>query len=133
MPVADQIRALLERHCSQLGADIGLIGSKISHAISDGRPCPAAIQEAVSLTHQVTGTSGSLGFSELSAIAAKLESELNNIVVSGERLDERAADAVNKLFLELQMAADNTRPSDSKLFNFDIARLGQARDAQSAN
>jgi len=113
-----ELRALVERHCQWLDASVGEIAVLLSRNEQDGS-C-ASRQRAREIVHQIVGTSGSVGFAEVSAVAGELQAELR--VPSGGAPDDGSAPPrrVRDLLIRLQSAAVRATPECSSL----IGRFG---------
>jgi HPt (histidine-containing phosphotransfer) domain-containing protein len=70
MSSQDAIRALIEKHCATLRGEASDITSALSHW-SDAPDLACA--RAIKATHKIKGSSGTIGFHDVSMIAEQLE------------------------------------------------------------
>jgi DNA-binding response OmpR family regulator len=118
-PVQDQLRALLRTHCAALNEQIGTVGDLLDEGLSakDGK----AFDNALSLTRQIKGDSGSLGYPELAAAAASLGENLRRLAdESSLPISETLARESRNLFLQLKAAATASTPERSTLYDTAI-------------
>jgi len=123
----DQLRALLTKHCrtiNELVEKIAGLSAQLSDASGNPTTLVAEIRE---IAHQVKGSSGSIGFPDISVAAAELDSQLRHLIEAGNHLD--SSDWQTSLFLisELQRLAKDATPERSSLYNVDISRLSPHR------
>lgn len=127
----DRLRELVTRHCETLRrnvAEVALCIRPLDGAAID----PQAVEKSVSITHQVKGSGGSLGFPEVSAAAAELERHLRLLdAAGGHRTPELTAGLEDSL-ATLEKLTRGLVPQDSTLFNANIDRLGAGKTGTSA-
>ena len=124
MSAGEKLLAILARHCASLTTEIPLIGTKFSQAMLAGDRYEELARETVELVHKVTGSSGSLGFRELSSAARDFEEALNESAKSDHAPDEPGIRELHRLFSQMQTLADQTKPEDSPLFGVDLSQVG---------
>ena len=129
MSAGEQLQALLARHCASLTTEIPLIGAKFSQTMLAGDHYGELARETVEMVHKVTGSSGSLGFRELSSAARNFEEALNESAKSGDAAEESQIRGLHHLFSEMQRIAEHTKPEDSHLFGADLSQVGQPAQA----
>lgn len=118
----DQLHALIARHCSWIRAQVSLIDEELSPVVAgQSTHWHQSVLTARELTHQITGTSGTMGFPAVSVAAEALEDRL---VVLGKGLtapDKATLDALAILFGQLQELANTTSLEGSHLFGINLA------------
>ncbi len=116
--IQDQLRALLRTHCVALNEQIGTVGNLLDEGLGakDGR----AIDNALSLTRQINGDSGSLGYPELAAAAASLGENLRRLADHSQPMQENVVHESRELFAQLKAAATASTPEGSTLYDTSI-------------
>jgi HPt (histidine-containing phosphotransfer) domain-containing protein len=120
------LKALISRHCATLVGRVGALGA-IVQALPDASDRQVQIAEGRALAHQITGSSGSIGFDDLSTLAAALESKFVELQRPGQSADRMRLVEVASLYRKLESAAQATSPEHSRLFDTDIHKLGRAQ------
>lgn len=118
-----QIRALLQKHCStirELVETMVSLSAQVSDSSADSGELVARLE---GLAHQLKGSSGSIGFSGISAKATQLDDCLKRIVHNDRGLDAADWQASVSLLDELRRLAGDVVPEKSALYNFDLSRL----------
>jgi HPt (histidine-containing phosphotransfer) domain-containing protein len=126
MTAENQLRAILERHCASLPGEIDSALAKFMEAVLVPARYGELAQEATQIVHRINGSSGSLGFSALSAAARLLEDALNESLLAGMPPGEAEIRMLHGLMSDMQKIGERTRPEDSRLFELDIAKIGQS-------
>lgn len=110
-PIQDQLRT----HCVALTEQIGTVGDLLDEGLDarDGK----AIDNALSLTRQISGDSGSLGYPELAAAAASLGENLRRLADPSQPMSENVVHESRKLFSQLKAAATASTPERSTLYD----------------
>jgi HPt (histidine-containing phosphotransfer) domain-containing protein len=124
--VTNPLRALILRHCATLVERVGALG-KIVLSLPNARDCQREIAEGRALAHQITGSSGSIGFDEISALAADLECKFLELQGPAQGADRTRLAEVASLYRKLESAAQATSPEHSRLYNTDLQKLGRAQ------
>lgn len=120
----DELCALITRHCATLRQEAAAVGEALSGWGGDDGADGAErgwLTAAIGSAHKIKGSSGSIGFMELSATATELETLLRDLseqAVSPTADDRSRADALNE---RLTRQAAELRPEHSRLFD---RRLG---------
>jgi HPt (histidine-containing phosphotransfer) domain-containing protein len=117
-PIQGQLRALLVSHCSQLDGQIGAVGDLLDEGLS--AKSTSAIDNALSLTRQIKGDSGSLGYPELAAAAASLGENLRRLADNSQPISEAIIRESQSLFAQLKAAATASTPERSTLYDAAI-------------
>ena len=123
----DQLQALLVRHCASIKDEIAAINRKLDEARQRADPSGGVMRETLELVHRINGSSGSLGFLDLSSAAARLEDILKTMIEAPCLPEQFAFADVFDLFADVKAIAERTSPENSSLFGFDLNRLSTAR------
>lgn len=114
----DDLRRLLMKHCDTLRSDIETLSAALRPL--DGRPGArlpsASLTEASALAHRIKGSSGSIGFMEVSAAAARLHEALSEF--------ETTRGNATKVTTSLELLAERigkAKPEDSRLYAIDFS------------
>lgn len=111
----DEIRALLKRHCTTLNHEFDELCAALPPV-----PSPRAdLSQAIAVTHKIKGSSGSIGFADISASAAQLEQALKQAALTGRELGAVAM----KNLAELEALVRGATPEMSRLYNADFTRF----------
>ncbi|MGP1396931.1 MAG: Hpt domain-containing protein [Inquilinaceae bacterium] len=122
----DQVRALIERHCSTLKDEAAAVTAALSgwgatHAIT-----PADLLDAVNHAHKIKGSSGSIGFGDVSAAAAALEQFLRDLNTQSAAPSAEDRAKANALNTRLQVLARDVKAEQSTLYH---RRFPKGREA----
>jgi HPt (histidine-containing phosphotransfer) domain-containing protein len=122
MSIRDELTAVLVRHRGWLAVRIEQIAACIDASTARSQAADHRLAHALELVHQIKGTSGSVGFVEVSQAAEALESHLKSMAAEPDAgpADEAVARAWD-LLAALQARADSARPDRSKL----LSELGE--------
>jgi HPt (histidine-containing phosphotransfer) domain-containing protein len=124
MTVQEQLRALVERHLSHLGEDLATIGALLT---PKGDTLPVAqVSEAEAITHQLKGTSGSMGLPDISGAASALDETLKLLCKAPAPIPAVELQAAQEQLATLRRIAEGTTPAMSTLYNADVSKLGSA-------
>ena len=107
----DKLRALVKRHCVTLAEQVATIGRLLDEAPCDGTVNPIA--RAQSITHQIKGTAGSMGF--VSSAAAVLDDNLKLLAHEPTASAEQMR-LIRELFARLKGMSDEAKPETSSLY-----------------
>lgn len=102
----DAILALVTRHCETLRQEAGEIDQLITIGIETP---PENLMLLARLLHKLKGSSATIGFAEISALAARMET-----VLESAQSDDREA-LLCRLNVELQRGVQALSPAQSKL------------------
>ena len=123
----DQLRALISRHCAWLTGQISDIAAALG-ALEAGSGAPRdVLRQAIELTHQISGTSGSMGFAEVSEAASDLEYHLLDVETRGLAIDASEIARILALFVALETVSSGLRAERSSLYDADLSGLMRAR------
>lgn len=121
----DQLHALISSHCNWVRAQVSLIDEELASIItSQSTHWHQSLLTARELTHQITGTSGTMGFSAVSDAALALEDRLTDLGKGSTAPDRVVRDELATLFGQLQELANNTSLESSHLFGINLAEVG---------
>lgn len=123
MTVREQIRALLQRHCTTIKAQVEEVEAALSGVVTSEDHQAASIRVAQGLTHQIKGTSGSMGYRETSAAAATLDQTLKALLTDTGSISPAQLQHALDLLRDLQRHARNASPEASSLYSADLPRL----------
>jgi len=113
----EQLRALIERHCVTLREHVDAVGRNLRRSFGPPEGDLDALAEAESLAHQLKGSSGSIGFSQVSAAATTLDDHLKTLCALGGRMNEAQRARLFELYDELRTIAEAISPEKSTLYH----------------
>ena len=119
-----EVRALVERHCASLRAELVVIEASLSDLDSyEGGVMRQQIGDAIAHAHKIKGSSGSIGFADISASAATLERNLRQ-AHAGSVDDPGVRQTLKDSLSDLSAKVNNVRPESSRLWNADFSSFG---------
>jgi HPt (histidine-containing phosphotransfer) domain-containing protein len=120
MTVQEQMRDLLKRYCTRLFGQLETLDQLLSQSCGIDTHSSAPLTEAQNITHEMKGTSGSLGFSDIAAAASALDNDLKRLARQGcvSRSQLRNSRA---LFARLREVASQATPQKSALYFADLS------------
>lgn len=115
----DKIRALLVKHCIWIEDSIEKINDNLIAILRDPVAHPEAASDVRNLVHQIKGSSGTMGFKDLSEMAGLFDQQLKSLDANagGTSSDHEAALVT---FSALKILAAETSPQGSSLFNANL-------------
>lgn len=113
----EELRALIERHCATLRAEAAAVRDCLSRLGDPAADTSSVIAEGVNLAHKIKGSSGSIGFKEISVAAETLEHYLRELDQSGSAPVGSQVDKVVVLAADLDARVGVIRPEHSMLYN----------------
>lgn len=122
----DKIVALIERGRASLLTQVSAVGRLL-------RECPVEganvgdIAEAQSLTHQIKGTSGSIGFMELASAATALDKELQTLLKQSAHVEKNNLHTSQALLARLESIAAITYCKNSTLYEMDLSSFADRK------
>jgi HPt (histidine-containing phosphotransfer) domain-containing protein len=123
----DRIHQIIGEHCAWLGECSAEISRRLDEVQSHSEPTVGHILELRALVHQVTGSSGTMGFAEVSAAARALETALALLAGAGGRPDgAEVARLAGEPAMRLAQAVRRAEPSQSSLYHRELAPAGDA-------
>ncbi len=123
MTMQEQLRALIERNHTKLLDQLATVTRLLAEREQEGPLEPGPIVAAQSITHQLKGAAGTIGFGTIGAAAAALDESLTTLLARGKSI---AADQLERplaLLAALQHVAEETTPENSILYDADLPRL----------
>lgn len=118
--MGEKFKALLDKHCVWLEDTVKRIDEDLILTKRDKASRSWAVAEALMLTHQITGTSGSMGFNEVSERAALLEEQLKPLEFSeGDDYSQDLEHSI-ELLRSLKVEADKVSPERSSLYYVNL-------------
>lgn len=125
----EQLQALIERHCVTIRKYVDTIGCHLSRIGEPDLPEAEALTEAENLAHQLKGSSGTIGFHEVSAAATALDDYLKLLCVSNEAITEKMLAKLLDLYGDLKNIAEKISPESSTLYPTAVS-LGALRNTK---
>ena len=126
MTLQTELEALIARHCDTLRRESAEIGSSIAR-LGDTDVDPAAVvAEATGLAHKLKGSSGSIGFRDVSKTAEALEHRLRSIAGTSVPPSEDDTAEILELFRALEALVAQISPEDSALHGSEITAVKTA-------
>lgn len=124
MTMQEQLRTLIERNHAKLLDQLATVTRLLGGSDGGGTTLDAGrIVHAQSITHQLKGAAGTIGFGSIGAAAAALDDSLTMVLAQGRSI---AADQLERplaLLAALQHVAEETGPENSILYNADLPGL----------
>jgi CheY-like chemotaxis protein len=115
--VRARLRDLLSRHCAGLARQTEELEQLLQQGLDPNCASREPLLKARSITHQAKGTSGSVGFPEMSKAAAALDDLLKILAEQTDQICSSQAGAVKALFDRFQAEGEACVPERSTLFN----------------
>ena len=69
----EELRALIIRHCETLKREMADVEGCMDRLVNDDEAHASALHQGIEMTHKIKGSSGSIGFANISSTAAALE------------------------------------------------------------
>jgi len=113
----EQLRALIERHCTTLSVELEAVRTCLERLDEPDIAASEVIAEAIGLAHKIKGSSGSIGYPEISAAAALLEHYLRSLESLGEELGPVQRRQISAHFDGLERLIARISPEASTLYN----------------
>lgn len=113
----EQLRELITRHCDTLAEEMEAVRTCIDRFDDPSIPVGDVINEGIELTHKIKGSSGSIGFPEISAASACLEHYLRSLATEAEEIDQEARETAAAHFQTLERLVAVVKPESSTLYN----------------
>ena len=123
MDVIEELRELIARHCLTVADKSNQLSSLLS-ALNDPHASPAdTVEAAISLTHEIRGSAGSIGFGEVLSTATALEGFLKTLRGVQARAPDDAVEEVLCRLKALTEATARLTPESSHLYYADISAM----------
>jgi chemotaxis protein histidine kinase CheA len=118
----------LSKHCTTINGQVDAIACSLHEVCCLRVDQAAPIKSALEIVHQIKGTSGSMGYSDVSAAAARLELCLKGLETPGGPVSSVQLEAALVLLGALQQMARSATPEMSPLYNADLSRLTDSHE-----
>jgi two-component system, OmpR family, response regulator len=116
-----RLRDLLGRHCSGLARQTEELEQLLQQGLDPNCISREPLLKARSLTHQAKGTSGSVGFPEMSRAAAALNDLLKILSTPARRISPSDVEAAKALFGKFKATSEGCKPELSTLYHANLA------------
>jgi HPt (histidine-containing phosphotransfer) domain-containing protein len=116
MSAKAELQMLIERHCHTIAGEVEAVCDSLAMLWASGEA--EAIRSSIEHAHKIVGSSGSIGFPEVSAAAAALERALKALPQDDMTAGRRAP--IMALFEQLKTSASSMAPEKSTLAKLDI-------------
>ena len=113
----EQLRALIERHCLTLVSEAAAVRACLARLADPAADRAAVVAEGTGLAHKIKGSSGSIGFGEISQAAQALEFYLRELARLEGALDEAQVGRAIGLGRDLEARTAAIRPENSALYD----------------
>jgi HPt (histidine-containing phosphotransfer) domain-containing protein len=114
----NELRVLIERHCTTIRQYTDLIGGYLEEGLYDSPASNRAlIIEAEKIAHQLKGSSGSIGFADVSAAASRLDDQLKMLCDEERYISQHEREKTAGLFQVLAEVSKTLTPDQSSLFH----------------
>lgn len=124
MSMQEQLRDLVHRHHANFAEQLAIVDRLLRRSEQSGTVTQAQVIEAQAITHQMKGTAGSMGFTEVGTAAAALDDGLKLLKRIPDPIPPAQQQAALELLAILQAVAAKTTPEMSTLFSADLSKLG---------
>jgi chemotaxis protein histidine kinase CheA len=106
-----------------MSTQVGVLAHSLFDMREENADQTALLKKAEGIAHQIKGSSGTMGYSEVSSVAANLEQNLKRLEKERMPLTDTDLHPPMELLAALQRLARETTPIMSALYHADIARL----------
>ncbi|MEX0644495.1 MAG: Hpt domain-containing protein [Parvularculaceae bacterium] len=121
--VLDELRELIARHCVTVAGKSRELSSVLVKLSEPQVSLAQTVEAAISLTHEIRGSAGSIGFSEVSSAATALENFLKTLRGLQTCAPAAALDEISCRLDALTEATASLRPESSHLYNADVSAM----------
>jgi HPt (histidine-containing phosphotransfer) domain-containing protein len=125
MTAQEQLRALLRRHHGTIVEQAEAVGRHFADGIQDEPSMGHHVACMLDIAHQIKGSSGSMGFRDVSAAAAALETQLKALRGGNSAMAREEMRAVEGLIDDFKRLAREATPERSALYSIDISKLAR--------
>ena len=122
MSVLSEVRDLISGYYPTMNDEIVELGVILDRVDASPNNWATTLHDATEAVHKIKGSTGMIGFSQVSSAARSLEMKLRELAASPS-LDADVWGEVSELFLSLKSMAASVRPEDSDLFNTDFTDI----------
>ncbi len=118
----NELRALVVKHCQTLRKEAAAIAACIDLLEPEFCGDVEPISKAIDLAHRVKGSSGSIGFRDISECARGLEFALRALFVTPHATSAEAVRDARSAWKRLKRRIDSVSPEDSSLFTATLPK-----------
>ncbi len=130
MTVQDKLRSLIKVHCVTIKGSVSELEAGLAGLYGQAnRQSEVIIEEARSLTHQLKGSSGSIGFRDVSNAAAILDDYLKSISGMDRRLNDSELQQAFHMLDKLKRETAAISPEHSSLYHAQFGPPPRGADA----
>lgn len=115
----EKLRRLIGRHSTWLHDIMPALRHNLSSLLVQGDADNDAVRAAKVIVHQIKGSSGSVGFREVSEAATQLDGHLAQLIQADTTASPEERQILGALCIELQNIVDGVEPQASTLYNVD--------------
>lgn len=115
----EKLRTLISRHCVWLHDTMPALRHNLSPLISHGEADNDAVRAAKVMSHQIKGSSGSVGFREISDAATMLDGHIGRLMAAETTASPEERERLDELCVSLQEIVAVVSPEISALYNFN--------------
>lgn len=112
-----QIQEVILKHCLTLKNECKALGVVVRRISGEGNIVLDDLAEALQLAHRIKGSSGTIGYADISIAAEKLEFFLRDVAANKINLDTAGQDNILAFFAEMEILVDMMTPEQSTLYN----------------
>ncbi len=116
----EQLRELIIKHCKTLEVELEAIRQCVKRLDDHAIPAIDTIKEGIEVTHKIKGSSGSIGFADISAASEILEHYFRSFPENIKTLDDKARQKLAHHFQTLEQLVTTITPENSSLFNVSL-------------
>lgn len=130
MTVLDKLRSLIKVHCVTIKDSVSELEASLSGLYGQAdRQSEFIIEEARGLTHQLKGSSGSIGFRDVSNAAAILDDYLKSISGMDRKLNDSELQRIFHMLGKLKRVTATISPEHSSLYHAQFDQPPRGPDA----
>lgn len=116
----DELRKLITRHCETLVTELTEVGLCLKKLNDAGGFEDEILAEGLETTHKIKGSSGTIGFPDISAAAKALEARLKEARAAAAPLSKQDWAEIAPLYKELHRLVHTATPEASTLYNVQL-------------
>lgn len=120
MTAKERMRDLLKRYCTNLSGQLEILDQFLSQNCDIDARSSVPLAEAQNITHEMRGTSGSLGFSDIAAAASALDNDLK-LLATLDHISQARLRISKAHFARLRKTASQATPQGSTLYFADLS------------
>ncbi len=115
----NELRALVQRHCLTLAEELDTVRQCLTR-LDDPRYADAEVlEDSIAHAHRIKGSSGSLGFADISTAAALLETHLKALAAL-PAVSRESREEISAYLHRLSHLVETATPQNSSLYNVTI-------------